>query len=381
MRTPHDLRTWARRRYASRHAGWLALPSPDAAGEHRFGLQPPVEADVGREPARVAAWIASWRTFEADAPAGVRVDWVSRRWSSFGVQSLPVAAVADGADALAALAGASEWPRLTRRARVLLDAWPDAPDLPAALPGMASRLAALPEPDLARLIAVVTWLRDHPASGLLPRQLPVAGVDTKWVERHPDLVRRCLAGLTGSPDLGLRVEARRFRVRLLDPAIGPDGPTDLTVTAATLDAFDVRPACVVVVENLESLAALPDLPGVAAVHGKGLAAPELASVRWLAGARIVYWGDLDTHGFRILGDVRRALPQTESVLMDADTWERFTALAVPEPQPYRGRIGHLTASENEALHLIRAGDWRLEQERIEPGYAFGRLRAVLGDAG
>ena len=155
----------------------------------------------------------------------------------------------------------------------------------------------------------------------------------------------------------------------------------MTGTSATLDALGIRPGCVLIVENHESLAALPPLEGVAAVHGQGLAAPELAVVGWLAAAEVVYWGDLDTHGFRILADVRRALPHTESVLMDTATLTRFAALAVREPEPFQGRIGHLTASEQEALTALRAGGLRLEQERIDARYAVRALRAACGGGG
>lgn len=62
----------------------------------------------------------------------------------------------------------------------------------------------------------------------------------------------------------------------------------MTGTSATLDALGIRPGCVLIVENHESLAALPPLEGVAAVHNQGLAAPELAVVGWLAAAEVVY---------------------------------------------------------------------------------------------
>ena len=101
---------------------------------------------------------------------------------------------------------------------------------------------------------------------------------------------------------------------------------------------------------------------------------------WLRAARVLYWGDLDTYGLSILSMIRQALPQTESLLMDAGTLRRFAALAGTEPRPYRGPIGHLTASEREALLAIRAADVRLEQERIPLNYAREVLRASLSAA-
>lgn len=376
MRSPDDLRAWARRRYRAQRADWLALPDLGAGLAHRFPLHPPAEAVAGADPEALVAWVRSWRAFDAAASEGVTVRWAGRRWRSLGAQTLPVRVEVTGSQALARLAREAEWSTLTAHARRLRSAWPQA-DLVGALPSMASRLAALSADDVDRLVAVTTWLAEHPASGLLPRQLPVEGVDSKWFERHRDAVSRCVGALTGARDLGLREEACRFRVRILDPALAVSGPRDLTASVAELSMLPLAPACVLLVENVESLAALPDLPGMAGVHGQGMHAPELAGVPWIAAARLLYWGDLDTHGFRILGSVRGWLPHTESVLMDAATWWRFEHLTVPEPQPYRARIGYLTASEYEALALIRAGDGRLEQERLASDHVVATLRAVL----
>ena len=96
---------------------------------------------------------------------------------------------------------------------------------------------------------------------------------------------------------------------------------------------------------------------------------ELALVPWIAGGRVLYWGDLDTYGFRILSLLRQALPSVESILMDQHTLERYSSLTVTEPSPYRGDITHLTRSENDALRELRLADLRLEQERIDIQYA------------
>lgn len=83
-------------------------------------------------------------------------------------------------------------------------------------------------------------------------------------------------------------------------------------------------------------------------------------------------------GFQILGLVRAALPDVRSVLMDVPTWAEHHAMAVDEPRPFHGEIGYLTAGELAALALVRAGDLRLEQERIPRAYAHAVLNNVLG---
>ena len=363
MRRPADLVAWAKAKYRSGHRGWLALADFGQGLAWDYALQPPTEADVGADAGAAAAWVAAWRRFRAGD--GVTVEWVERRWRSYGAQRLPVRVHVTGAPALAALAGVTEgWGRLVDVVTRLRQAWPEA-DLAEVLPGVAAEFGALEPSEMERLVAVTGWFVDHPESGLLVRQVAVPGVDTKWLERHRRPVARLVEALTAGGGLGLRQDPDRHRVRVLDPLLGR-APRDFSAPIRTLAELDWHPEWVLVCENGQCLPPLPSWRGrgVVAVHGRGLAAPALAEVGWCRASRLLYWGDLDTWGFHILSLVRQVLPQTESVLMDEATLERFAALTVPEPTPYRDEIGYLTASETAAVAALRRGDRRLEQERL-----------------
>lgn len=375
MRTPEDLAAWAKRKYSAGFRGWLGESQEDSMNLGlRFPTDPPTEAVVAADPAAAAEWIRTWKRFEKPARPGVELQWTTRRWAGFGEQALPIRVELRSPTAVAGVAGQDRaWQALVDRADLLRAAWPENEGLPSGLPGAAAKLARLSDADLPRLIATVDWFLANPDSGLLARQVPVLGVDTKWLERHTDLVRRLVAALGGDRGLGLRVEPRRFRVRVLD---GGD-LADFTAPTAELSGLDWRPRCVLLVENRDSMAPLADLPGVVAVHSQGLAAPELAVVSWIARSRVLYWGDLDTHGLRILGLVRQVLPGTESLLMDRATLDKFSPLAVTEPAPFHGAVGHLTPDESKALRKIREHDLRLEQERIPWDYAIGAIAKAL----
>ena len=366
MRTPDELAAWARKKYATGFRQWLGHAGdnpPELALS--FPTDPPTEALVAGDPEAAAKWVRSWARFDAQERPGVNLEWALRRWRGFGDQRLPARVVLRSPEAVAAVAGQTRsWRALTDRKDVLLAAWPGETGLLSALPGAAAKLARLSDADLPRLIATVNWFLNNPDSGLLARQAAVEGVDTKWLERHTDLVRRLVTALGGDRGLGLRVEPRRFRVRRLDGG----ELTDFTAPTAELARLDLSPSCVLLVENRDSMAPLAELPGVVAIHAQGLAAPDLAVVGWIARSRVFYWGDLDTHGIRILSLVRKVLPGTQSILMDRATLDRFSTLAVTEPSPFRGDVGHLTPDEVQALRTIRASDLRLEQERIPWGY-------------
>jgi len=361
MRGPDDLRAWAQAKYRSGRKDWLGHDDLGRNLTWAYPLRPPSEAVVGADPGRAAAWVSTWQRFAA--PAGVSLEWVDRRWKSFGAQRLPDRVHVTGAPALATLAGsAAAWGRLSQAAGRLRQAWPHTP-LGEALRGLAGDLGTLGAAELERLVNVVEWFVEHPESGLLARQVAVPGVDTKWLERHRRPVGRLVAALTAGGGLGLGKDPERFRVRVLDPTLGP-APHDFAAPLGTLAELDWHPTWVLVCENLQCLPPLPAWPGVVAVHGRGLSAPSLAAVGWCRSSRLLYWGDLDTWGFQILSTVRQALPQTESVLMDAATLERFADLAIPEPQPCGDEIGYLTGAETAALAALRRHTWRLEQERL-----------------
>lgn len=369
MRTVTDFRAWAGRQWDARWPGWLAVSedSPDAAW---WPLHPPTQTEIRADPDAVAAWVASWQRAERD---GVQVRWVERTWPAHGRQRLPDRA-GGTPDLLAAMAGQAEaWKRATATAELVRQAWPGV-DFAGALSAAARPLAALTEAEAVHLVGVLAWLATHPASEAWERELPVVGIDSKWIERHRRLVAALMGAIDGRAGVGLRRQAVRFRVRMLDPALARATPEDFAADLATLARLDVAPARVIVCENATCVAALPQLEGTLAVHGMGFAAPLLVEIPWLRDAEVQYWGDLDSYGFAILGRMREALPGVRSALMDAATWAAHEAMAVPEPRPFRGEIGNLTLLERDALALVRAGDRRLEQERL----ARGAVAAALG---
>ncbi|NNG19882.1 hypothetical protein HJ590_09905 [Naumannella sp. ID2617S] len=352
-------------RYRRRLGDWFATEDLAVTEKWTLPLHPPTEREVVADPDRVAEWLASWR--RADELPGVAVTWQRRQWATLGPQSVPVRVSMLGPAPVSALAGLTdEWARLTAYASSLRETWPDAAYLPDGLRAAATRLARLDSADLARLTRVTGWLLTHPHAHLRPRELPIPGVDTKWLERHRRLVDSLVAAVTGSAGADLVAEAQRFRVRVLDQGLVRHGtPRDLTATVEELDRWEVAPTSVLVVENLASLASLPEIAGTIAVHGRGYAVTQLARIRWVARKPVAYWGDLDSHGFAILGRCRDALPQTRSMLMDRATLRAHAHLAVSEPVPYRAVVLGLTPEEAATLALIRENDLRLEQERLD----------------
>lgn len=256
--------------------------------------------------------------------------------------------------------------------------------VPALVPWVAAHpLRALEHREIwPDLLATVAWTVAHDPRRLYLRQLDVDGVDTKFVDRHRRLLDELLCAVLPPGRVDDRFPAsafaRRFgfrdkpgytRFRLLDhePAL-PAGVSELTLRSDELATLQLRARTVFVVENEISYLAFPAVTGALVVFGSGFALGALAEVPWLATRHLVYWGDLDTHGFDILHRLRRRFPAVRSMLMDEATLLAHRRQWVREPSPTTRPLPNLTAHEQavyQALVEDRYGPAvRLEQERI-----------------
>jgi hypothetical protein len=231
------------------------------------------------------------------------------------------------------------------------------------------------------LLAAYRWLSEARGSSQYLRQISAPGIDTKFVERH----RAVLAQLLGVPAsssgfvaaLGLRAKPQLVRLR---PAAGlrlvpPFSEVSLRLEEAALIDLGVRTA--VVVENEVTFLSLPVPADGVVVWGKGFDVDRAGSLPWLRDAQVHYWGDLDTHGFAILSQLRAWLPQTRSFLMDRDTLLTHRERWGSEPSPTAAHLAGLTADE-AALYSDLVSDRfgeriRLEQERIDWTWAEQRF--------
>lgn len=114
------------------------------------------------------------------------------------------------------------------------------------------------------------------------------------------------------------------------------------------------------------------------VFGQGFKVSTIDAVSWFAEREVIYWGDIDTHGFAILDLVRRRLPSVRSILMDRATLVAHLDHVGIEERPMRGPLLHLNATEaatfNDLVEDRYGHHVRLEQERIR----FSAVRRALG---
>jgi len=86
---------------------------------------------------------------------------------------------------------------------------------------------------------------------------------------------------------------------------------------------------------------------------------------------LLYWGDIDTHGFAILDQLRGHFPRAASFLMDPQTLLAHRSHWGEEPESTRHDLSRLTA-EGAAVY----DDLRFR--RLQPRLRFEQERAEFG---
>jgi hypothetical protein len=113
------------------------------------------------------------------------------------------------------------------------------------------------------------------------------------------------------------------------------------------------------------------------LFGAGYGFDMLAHADWLTHRQLIYWGDIDTHGYAILDQLRARLPHVTSLLMDMPTLLAHRGQWSTESKPLSRDLTRLHRDEAETYDALRnmslGQNVRLEQEMIGYGWLERRL--------
>lgn len=383
--TPEDLKAQLRRLW-DRGEVLAGLISGATLFPRRLVLKAPTSAELASKYAQAKQWVA-----QLAALPHLRVEYRDIHHRLLGSNRLPDAVYVDSLeDAVAVLQCAGE---VSRFRRILAET---RGRLPEALPWVQQYpLRALELADeWDQLLSIALWLKKHPRPGIYLRQIELPGVHTKFIEAHRGVLRQLLdlalpqtaidATATGAGQFARRYgfldKPMLIRFRLLDPAlllVPGLSAADITLDAASFYKLSLPIRRIFVVENEITFLAFPNFAYSLIVFGAGYGWEAFGATPWAQHCDVYYWGDLDTHGFAILDQLRAYLPHTISVLMDEATLREHQALWTQEPSPESRNLSRLRPEERvvyEGLREHRYGTRvRLEQERI----GLSKLTAAL----
>lgn len=356
----------------------------------RLTIKGPASADITERFDAVRAWAA-----ELANASPVRLEWQEIRHRVQGLQKLPSSGWIDSMDeALGWLGKRREWDQfsslvaMTRQQNPSLMPWLEKKPL------QALELAG----EWPRLLAVVDWVRKHPRPTVYLRQVDLAGVHSKFIEKHRAVLAELLdlalpadcvdTTRTGVAQFAARYgfldKPTRIRFRILDPGIhvvGGMSCPDITLDANSFSQLAIDVRRVFITENETNFLALPNIPGAIAIFGSGYGWGALAQARWLEQCTIHYWGDIDTHGFAILDQLRKYFCHVDSFLMDRASLDAHVSFWGREDKQQRCDLHRLTAEELSLYNDLRDNrireGLRLEQEHLSFGWVQERIDRLL----
>jgi hypothetical protein len=235
----------------------------------------------------------------------------------------------------------------------------------------------------------------RPRPGIYLRQVDLPGVDSKFIEANRGVLGELLdlalpvealdTSATGASQFcqryGFRDKPLRIRFRILDASVAllahgllpAVGDQDIALTQADFAELKLPVSRVFFTENEVNFLAFPPLAGSMVVFGAGYGFEVLAGAHWLQERSVYYWGDIDTHGFAILDQLRAQLPQVQSLLMDRATLLAHKSQWGNEPQPVLRDLRRLDAAESALFDDLRAQRLRDNTRGVKPPTASVRL--------
>ncbi len=371
---PAEVADQLRRREWENTAHRRARISGERSSAIRVRLRPPTGPQATANLNQLREYVDAWRRVDI---TDVEVRWADLRMRGFEPQRVPVEIEFGTFGALAEFIGG--------RAPAELRRWQDLVDrIEKARPGLRSAaIAALPRLDelddaeFHELLQVLSQLAPGVGRGRYLRSLPLRGVGTKFIETQQTLVAalldptedvRAAGGLLAWLDAVPRptgtLLVRALSPEMRDAMLGIDA---MWLAASDLVRLRTPARRLIVVENVESGFAVPDVDDAICVAGAGAELHWLSSP-WAASRRIAYWGDLDSWGLYLLAQARRIAPTITSIMMDAGTLDAQSAFSEEPTWCPHAFDDWLNPGEKAALEKLRAmpaSQRRLEQEKID----------------
>ncbi len=367
-----------------------SLLSDEPLFPKRLTLKVPTSAEITDRFDEVRAWVSELR-----AMSYLRVEMGEFRHRLFGTNSIPRSVWVDSREEACGCIGKVRL--LARFTRLVEDTRLREPRL---LPWLAKRpLRAVELADeWHKLLSLVAWIAQHPQSGCYLRQVDLPGIHSKFIEANRGVLSELLEMVLPAEAIdhslvGASRFARRYgfldkpllvRFRILDPGYAPligGCARDITLDAESFAALDPAVTRVFMTENEINFLAFPAIAGGMVIFGAGYGFDALRHATWLNSRQLYYWGDIDSHGFAILDQLRSHFPHVESFLMDRATLMAFELQWGEEEKQTIRELPRLTCEEQVLYDELRDNRLRkrvrLEQERIGFGWVESAL-SVLG---
>jgi len=243
----------------------------------------------------------------------------------------------------------------------------------------------------SELLNICNYFINNPKPNLYIRELPIKE-HTKFVENHKPIISELLDIVVREAvqkeetifekRYNLRYAEPLVRFSILDKSISNKyfwGVKDISITISDFTNLSLQIDKAIIVENkttIYTFLTLPELKNTIAIYGGGYNVATQKNITWLKNAEIFYWGDIDVQGFEILSQVRGYYPQTKSILMNKEIYQKFKDFIVEsKPSNIKEQL-NLTKDEYELYLELKKNNTRLEQEKISYDFVTERIKKI-----
>ncbi|MDK2946861.1 MAG: hypothetical protein PWQ63_21 [Methanolobus sp.] len=244
------------------------------------------------------------------------------------------------------------------------------------------------------IIKVCKYFIQNPQPHIFIREIPL-DISTKFIEENKSIIQPLLDILIAdylnedetefNRRFNLKYDERLIRFRILDSEIARElfnGVDDMSIPQSQFNQLNISCCNVFVLENKTNILnflTMPTMERSIAIFGKGFGVDALKDAKWLSDKQIIYWGDIDPHGFQILSQMRSYFPQTQSCMMDIETFREFEDLAVTGACTTVTELDHLNSEEHLLFNHLCSLEInnRLEQEKIPQEYVLEKIHETV----
>lgn len=245
--------------------------------------------------------------------------------------------------------------------------------------------------EIHQFLQLLPQLKFGMGNGLYLRNLPVIGVDSKFIETHFGLIELFLNKLyhneiinQGGLMAWLNCQEKPNDWLLIKPLceITKNKLANLPLlrlNSQTLIAYELPADNILIIENEQSCLMLNNIKNTMAIAGGGKNIGWLKA-EWFKHKKVYYWGDIDLDGLFILSLARKYCPHIIPIMMDKKTVLNHQHLMVNDTGVINEVPSHLNGDEKALFLALKNGNFlggRLEQERLEHSFVQMQLKQHL----
>ena len=225
------------------------------------------------------------------------------------------------------------------------------------------------------LLKVGVFFQKNPFPNKYARALPI-DIPTTFIETQSAILSEVLEAILPPNAIheGENIFEKRFglcydepliSIRLLDEAqfFFHSDLNFITLSLSQWNQQEITAKKVFFILDKMNFLRFPNIPNSIALHFTKELLPAIVELDWLKGKKLFFWGDLSVASFQVLSKLRKSFSKIEPLLMDKDTFVKYSDFVEEKKEEQLGVLPFLNKEETEMLKILLKGK-RILQKHI-----------------